>query len=561
MTTFKKKQASIRCSIFFCLLALFSTGCNKMNVDEDISDIADITSSNAIADGSIKLEPKSKKEDKVSIDPIEEDDVVVDNEGESEKFLKFVDSFTGYIGLDKESIEQYTSIQTKFYDEIKHVSAGHTSLKTGKWFMLNSNIKNGVETAKELGIMSSHSEKFLEENTPIETIMRNIEDFESLFRSKHDDFRLQKFNKDDALRFSDDFKKYALSLVLLRTMLETKDVGNDLKYVGDDNSGKKISTKSANAIIDKTNIFFNLIDITAREMNWKNDESSNVAKASHLHRCKKELKKLDDLIGGSIQSKLSNLDQDSVGDLKKQLKPESLLWTWINDKSLVDGSWDSILNINSNDKSVINLMYDLETFAKEYQKIIDEITTLTKGQDRKDAENKLLPYINKLKKNKDFINLQKKGKEAIILLRKIVQAEELYDIGYINGKAKGFKYIGKWRKDDTSSQVDTQKAEEFVDQLDCLSAIATFLDSMGELRLPLHTNRLLRNNESLHIFETKEEEAARKALNSSNRSLFMSRAAVIMGVTALLPLTLPVVLPITLVALGVAVLPYHVGFS
>ncbi len=494
--------------------------------------------------------------------PGEENTYVKDLERSSPKLYAILNAFNTVL---KES-EAEDEVLKAAYLEVRNVAMQRRSLQFG-WFNYNQEMQNGFKTAEQLGVITS-SERFLEKHNNMTSVVDRIFRFESDFKYKYRNFLTGSVSKEELKRGLHDFGIYLESVLMLDTMLKTKRPEGMLRYVSDlrlDKSNKIcISQKTADLLSSRVVKLVNSLD------KFSNSYSTFLSKFATIENIldrKFELDILSRIMGVTIDPKRDNLDYASLLYGGKII-PGSILATWMNSRSLLDGSWNSIIMRSNSADSVVSILYDINEMRKSYSNVISKIEEkLMDPSCDKQIGTGVKELLGSMKKDESFVKVHERGKEAIVLARKILLIKKEYDIGRSHPTV-GLKYVGKWRIDDSSKQIFESDAIKLLDGIDFLSAMAVFIDSNETLRVPLYPSRVARylqnsykakfsvdcNNpihDKLWICETIEEQSIRENNKRSRYNLLAAQLIVLLCITSVFPILFP--LTMTLFAIECAI--------
>jgi hypothetical protein len=485
-----------------------------------------------------------------------EEPVLLKNlEKENPKSYKLLREFNLILKETEQEEKDYEAA----YWEIIRVAKKRKSLQDG-WFNYNKDMQEGFETGKFLGVISDR-EDFFSKHSDIIQLIDRISSFESHFKYKYREFLSGALDPKEFIDSLDDFANYAVSLTMLKSMLETKRPDGRLRYVEDASVSTKdrISQATAKKLINKVNRFLHRIE----EFNFSvSEDISMLATPSNLVISKPKLEKASKLIGGRIDPEKYNPHELPMV-YKRSLRPGSILWCWINSKSLREGSWNSVIHSPSKQHSVVKIMYDLMKVNYEYLRIINEMEPVLLKKDHNQVEVELSSLFSKLKSEPNFMCIHQNGKKAINLTREILAKREFYDIGRPSGKTLGLKYVGNWRRDDSSKQILEVDGRELTDILDLLSGFAVLFDSNMSMKTSLFYSKLMRQAsrsntknpsviDQLWFMESLEEQSKRESERKSSLGKWVGLLLILTGVSAFFPPLLPITISLLALKVGLA---------
>lgn len=466
-----------------------------------------------------------------------------------------------------EESDEESEILKAAYLEVRNVSINRKSLQNG-WFKYNQDMQNGFKTAELLKVVSN-SDKFLEKHNDMALVVDRIFRFESNFKHEYKNFLDGKFSNEKLKMSLRDFGVYLESILMLDTMLKTKRDDGRLRYV----QGPELN-KSNKLFISQnsTTLLSNRIEKLVHSLDecigsYKN-YLSKFATITNILNQRSDLNTLSNIIGATIDPRKDSLDYVTLLYGGKII-PGSILATWINSNSLLDGSWDNLLWQPNRDASVVNILYDIDELTNLYSGLLYKMEkNFTNTDTNSHMHEGIRDMFVNIKSDKNFMTVHEKGKRAIVLARKILSEEKKFDIGRSH-PTLGLRYVGKWRTDDSSKQIFESDAVKLIDGLDFLSAIAVLIDSNATLRLPLYPNRIaryLRNiskinnnlasnneiNDRLWIFESIEEQSTRENNTRAKYSLLVAQLIVTLCITAVFPFLMPLTISLFVIECAIA---------
>lgn len=458
----------------------------------------------------------------------------------------------------------------KEYLELLEVAKRRKSLQGGGflergWVEKNSNIKEGFRKGEYLGVLSKH-EEFFQKYSNLQTLINRVSDFESSIGHNRNLFKLGKLSEKKFLEHLQDLAHYTISLFMLRALIETLDREGNLRYVKDvasqEEQKRYIRTSTAKVVDKKIERFRERIE---KFVEPKLLHIGRLATLSNLVACEQPLIELPDLIGGNIDPDFFDPEENPL-TYKLNLRPSSIMWTWINSKELRQGSWDSSFGFSNHVKRLPNIMSSLLLLNEEYKKLLSNIKfVLAKQSTLAEKESEVLKLFEEKKSDNRFMEIQSKGEEAIANLRMILEKRGKHNLGRKN-KTICLEFVGKNRLHDNSNQIMPEDAKKLSGTIDILSNISVLMASNLRVKPALHFSKVKRimQNNSLHdqalsrsesilnddywTMESLQEQKEREESEARNFSVFVTSVWISLGIfSGVFPEALPVALTLMLI--------------
>lgn len=456
---------------------------------------------------------------------------------------------------DVEEIEkkiEETKEEARALKEIKSIVKFRNGLNNGTWFKKNEQMAAGISCAKFHGILSGDFETIMNRYLDINNTIDIIESFESVFKYKYKLHADKKITDEEFSKSLGDFGLYSASMILLKAMLETKGEDGTLRYVSDEEKYNKkfISKRSADILLKKVNRFIHTAEILSEENELQNNKTSKLATILNIIESKAFLEELDSLIGTAsldYTEECSRIDPETFDfdrriEYKKNLRPGSILWTWLNSKSLCKHSLQNILGMTSEGDNIVHTFNNLLNLKDEYIRFIEKLESIKNNNSISYTEKSSIieKYIIKLKENEQFIEINEKGKKALSDLREIMNKTKMYQIAGRKSKTLGKEFVGNWVGSDDRKRISVEQAEQLESELDLLSTMQVFVESEGKLHCDINHSKSSRAYEKLWCFESEKEQLQRETENRAMKTKLLAQGLVVITlITGMIPFVGP----------------------
>lgn len=434
------------------------------------------------------------------------------------------------------------------YNEILRAEKENDLLKNGKWFNNSESMKQGMQAIKKLGMCFENNQDFSKNKTKISKLVKVVRNFEGRLLDEN-------FDSPDILKrieaLEKDISQYYAAILILNNIFNkitstAQDSSKAKRFVSDSEKieNGKISTENSQILGDLEVLLINQYEEML--MNNKNLPKPILSTVVNLlgKNSMDILEKSNSVLGWKDFNKINKDDLDKIPtDYTLQrnfLDPKGVLWTFINVKELVNGTWELpklFQNIipekivyKHEEKKIMNIIYHITEFIDIIKGITRQVDVLLvekhgfskNGEAVNDLEKEIIKIFNTDYKDFDLKELI----ECIAILRVILDHKTK---AMLKGKStRGLEYVGKWVPD-TMSQISENQYKDLSALLDYLSCFAIGLTSNFEIESLVNYTEI-KNGSIAWIHESDSERQARKNQTNQNIVFGVLLAGIVMNV-------------------------------